>query len=208
MMHCGVPGHTSRSGRCTAMNCTDTVEDPQLQRCSGCLANVYCSKECQRSHWKADHRENCKILRVGLKTSVCRDIRQSLPLICLIESTHWVRHGEKLGKLIDEARQRWPQDRDRLAVEMDMRIFPPAFSVHPLDHYSEIFSHSCWTRVIGALQHEQRRSQSNVLTVVKFENGNTLHTLFSPRVGLKWTCNWPPPELEHKLRGEASLWRA
>ncbi|KAH7909689.1 hypothetical protein BJ138DRAFT_1180843 [Hygrophoropsis aurantiaca] len=192
--------HPLYSSKCTADSCRNADEKSTLHRCAGCLSNVYCSEECQRNHWKDDHRNSCKILRIGLKTSASRDIRRSLPLICLIESTQWVRERSQLGDLIEKARTRWPKDRDRLAVEMDMRTVPPTFSVHPMDNYSEILSHNCWTDIVGGLQQEQKRSKKNVLTIVKFENGNTLHTLFSPRVGLKWTCSWPPPELEYRFQ--------
>ena len=34
----------------------------KLQTCSMCKSIHYCSKTCQRSHWKADHKKECKEL--------------------------------------------------------------------------------------------------------------------------------------------------
>ena len=34
----------------------------KLQTCSMCKSIHYCSKTCQRSHWEADHRKECKEL--------------------------------------------------------------------------------------------------------------------------------------------------
>jgi len=30
--------------------------------CSGCRSVKYCSAECQKLHWKSDHKKACKIL--------------------------------------------------------------------------------------------------------------------------------------------------
>lgn len=35
-------------------------EDLQLRVCSACHTARYCSKECQLSHWKRGHKEECK----------------------------------------------------------------------------------------------------------------------------------------------------
>eukprot|EP00928_Gymnodinium_smaydae_P080021 TRINITY_DN63827_c0_g1_i1.p3 TRINITY_DN63827_c0_g1~~TRINITY_DN63827_c0_g1_i1.p3 ORF type:complete len:101 (-),score=10.48 TRINITY_DN63827_c0_g1_i1:221-523(-) len=31
-----------------------------LHVCSGCMKTRYCSRECQKAHWKAGHRDTCK----------------------------------------------------------------------------------------------------------------------------------------------------
>lgn len=35
----------------------------KLYRCAGCNAVGYCSKECQKQHWKAAHKQNCKDMK-------------------------------------------------------------------------------------------------------------------------------------------------
>ena len=35
----------------------------ELQECSRCIAVSYCSKECQVSHWKAQHKKDCARLQ-------------------------------------------------------------------------------------------------------------------------------------------------
>jgi hypothetical protein len=32
---------------------------PKLSACSRCGLEVYCRRECQRAHWKANHKQNC-----------------------------------------------------------------------------------------------------------------------------------------------------
>ena len=33
----------------------------KLQRCAGCEVATYCSKDCQRQHWRAGHKNSCKM---------------------------------------------------------------------------------------------------------------------------------------------------
>jgi MYND finger len=42
-----------------------------IRKCTGCGLVGYCGKECQREHWDAVHKEECKILRgvAGLEVS-------------------------------------------------------------------------------------------------------------------------------------------
>ena len=42
-----------------------------IRKCTGCGIVGYCGKECQREHWDAVHKEECKILRrvAGLEVS-------------------------------------------------------------------------------------------------------------------------------------------
>ena len=44
---------------CSAEKC----EMPGTMKCSACSKARYCSKECQRTHWKQTHREECKRLK-------------------------------------------------------------------------------------------------------------------------------------------------
>ena len=44
-------------------NCgLNASQETKLQTCSMCKSIHYCSKTCQRSHWEADHRKECKEL--------------------------------------------------------------------------------------------------------------------------------------------------
>ena len=36
------------------------TSDARLSRCARCEAVFYCSVECQRAHWKAGHKHECK----------------------------------------------------------------------------------------------------------------------------------------------------
>lgn len=35
-------------------------ESPDLLKCSRCKEVYYCSRDCQRGHWREGHREDCK----------------------------------------------------------------------------------------------------------------------------------------------------
>jgi len=37
----------------------DTAGAPKLSACSRCGLVAYCSKDCQRAHWKANHKQHC-----------------------------------------------------------------------------------------------------------------------------------------------------
>lgn len=65
-----------------------------LQRCSGCQAVFYCSREHQKSDWK-QHRLNCRAYRVeqtlnlGRHLIACRDLKAgemfcSLVFVCIV----------------------------------------------------------------------------------------------------------------------------
>lgn len=43
-------------------NClrTESEEGKGLKSCSKCLLTFYCSKECQKDHWKSAHKKECK----------------------------------------------------------------------------------------------------------------------------------------------------
>ncbi|KAJ6534446.1 hypothetical protein DFH09DRAFT_121009 [Mycena vulgaris] len=47
----------SRPQRNVCSNCVRNLSD--LRRCGGCAKTIYCSKECQRAHWK-EHKPHCK----------------------------------------------------------------------------------------------------------------------------------------------------
>jgi len=44
-------------GNCSAPEGNESA--PKLSACARCALVCYCSKECQRAHWKANHREHC-----------------------------------------------------------------------------------------------------------------------------------------------------
>ena len=62
-----IPGATGRLSRplvllgaCHYEECARVVHRRALKRCSACKRMMYCSSECQKSHWDADHRRACK----------------------------------------------------------------------------------------------------------------------------------------------------
>ena len=52
--------------RCAARGClkTETVES-RFPKCTQCMQAHYCSRECQKSDWKARHKKICKTASEG-----------------------------------------------------------------------------------------------------------------------------------------------
>jgi len=48
---------------CTCSCCGKTSDEKKFPRCKRCKRVAYCSKECQKKHWKAGHKKDC--VRVG-----------------------------------------------------------------------------------------------------------------------------------------------
>jgi hypothetical protein len=53
-----VPAAALASGK-YCVYCLRADGDTKYSRCAQCLAVCYCSKECQRAHWKAGHKGEC-----------------------------------------------------------------------------------------------------------------------------------------------------
>ena len=49
-------------------SCEAPLESSRELRCSACSSSFYCSKECQKIHWKKDHKQMCSIL-MSVKTA-------------------------------------------------------------------------------------------------------------------------------------------
>ena len=41
-------------------------EAPATLVCGGCGDISYCSKECQKSHWKSGHKSSCKAYKIEI----------------------------------------------------------------------------------------------------------------------------------------------
>ena len=47
--------------KCASPFCLNVEEEPkEFQCCSGCRNAAYCSRKCQKLHWKNGHKEACK----------------------------------------------------------------------------------------------------------------------------------------------------
>jgi len=57
-------------------NCDKTAQgvEPPLQQCSDCMVVAYCSRECQKSHWKNQHKHDCARMKVEGRESFARHI--------------------------------------------------------------------------------------------------------------------------------------
>jgi hypothetical protein len=57
------------------------VEKRCFEKCSGCFACVYCSKECQRLHWRSEHKDTCKELGRMRREIWNIQLRQNKPVM-------------------------------------------------------------------------------------------------------------------------------
>ena len=92
---------------------------PKLSACSRCGLVVYCSKDCQRAHWKADHKQHCiakaerataplKPIAMNMislqeaaeqtKCVICQDMVSGESTRCTLPCTH-IFHGACVAEL-------------------------------------------------------------------------------------------------------------
>jgi hypothetical protein len=64
--------HMPELTSCRHRNKTKQEVGP-IRKCIGCGLVGYCGKECQREHWDATHKEECKILRGVARLEVSKD---------------------------------------------------------------------------------------------------------------------------------------
>jgi len=50
-------GLTKVCGNCLASE--GSASSPKLSACARCGLVLYCSRDCQREHWKANHKQHC-----------------------------------------------------------------------------------------------------------------------------------------------------
>ena len=64
-----------------------------LKRCLGCKRIVYCSKTCQKNHWR-EHKPDCQSISQIIKLTSC------IPLRFLFKAQNYHHQSRKLPKLI------------------------------------------------------------------------------------------------------------
>ena len=57
-------------------NCNKVAQgvEPPLKQCSDCMVVAYCSRECQVSHWKKQHKHDCARMKVEGRGSFARHV--------------------------------------------------------------------------------------------------------------------------------------
>jgi hypothetical protein len=53
-----VDNKTKLAKVCAFCNKIETAQD-SFKTCSACKISIYCSKDCQKKHWKIEHKNNC-----------------------------------------------------------------------------------------------------------------------------------------------------
>ncbi|KAG0695602.1 hypothetical protein DFH29DRAFT_264369 [Suillus ampliporus] len=169
-------------------HCGGTAEDVQLRQCAGCQVVRYCSKRCQRDSWYSHHRWSCKFLKAAVGSSTPHYVKRSLCLLSALEVYEITRKWEDIQKLIADARRKYPQDQERLVVEVT--VDKAEVLVQPLRHYLFLFnglsedevvdSLSSWPNPRGHLH--QRTFFCSVIAIV--DRFSSRQILFSPRTAL------------------------
>jgi hypothetical protein len=55
----GAAGAAAGEPGCAQCGAARRKNNKKLQRCAGCGLIRYCSRECQKAHWKVQHRHEC-----------------------------------------------------------------------------------------------------------------------------------------------------
>ncbi|OJA12969.1 hypothetical protein AZE42_04702 [Rhizopogon vesiculosus] len=185
-------------------------DDVTAYRCSGCLLTHYCSKSCQKDAWESGHRVHCRMLHsaVGWILVLCmskffsdtltqgnddvRDIRESLPIIAMVESRIFDQRLNEIKALYRSTRDMAKASNDRFVIEVDMSFFPGRFNICPLGDYSSIGgigSHDTFEHGIADLVTTSEDSPYD-LVAVKVRLGKDCHSLFSPVAALGIAFGW------------------
>ena len=59
-------------------------EAPATLVCGGCGDISYCSKECQKSHWKKGHKSSCKAYKIEIHPEQAQYIHLDSKLLLLV----------------------------------------------------------------------------------------------------------------------------
>jgi len=92
---------------------------PKLSACARCGLERYCSKDCQRAHWKANHKQHCiakadrtpqlqkpanvnksasQVVAVGTNCAICQDVIVERSTRCILPCNH-VFHSTCVAEL-------------------------------------------------------------------------------------------------------------
>lgn len=109
--------HTNKITMSSAINygcaeCFIKLEKNEIKRCSNCHTVVYCSKECQKKHWKEDHKDKCKLLSSTTMNKTGNDYDK------LSAMQYWMKkYPAKYEKMISELKTKARDSYDWVFIE-------------------------------------------------------------------------------------------
>ncbi|KAG1826549.1 hypothetical protein EV424DRAFT_634009 [Suillus variegatus] len=129
--------------------CGSTAEGIRLRQCAGCQVVRYCSKRCQRNSWYSHHRLSCEFLKAAVGSSIPHYVKRSLRLLAALEVGHKQRKWDNILRLVVAARYEYPEDRERLVVELALDKNEEL--VRPLRNYLFLFNGLSENEVVDRL---------------------------------------------------------
>ncbi|KAJ7589722.1 hypothetical protein C8J56DRAFT_889249 [Mycena floridula] len=101
---------------CANLTCpSNPIQVNLAKQCGGCFAERYCSRDCQKAHWKNGHREQC---RPPSESFVVRDF---VSVVMADRFTFMLRSYDFLTEEINPARAEATQESDKVAKDMIRR---------------------------------------------------------------------------------------
>ncbi|KAJ7620439.1 hypothetical protein FB45DRAFT_1033110 [Roridomyces roridus] len=129
--HINVLGHIKEevvTRKCENIKCQSPDTEQSFKTCKACQATYYCSQECQRADWEAQHREFCASMK-GESRCGRRSRRDITGLQTL---------GQRIVDLVSTtfhsiAERDFPNTpRGELVPCLDLSCFPPRYSIQTL----------------------------------------------------------------------------
>ena len=71
----------------------------KLLKCSGCLKRVYCNRKCQKTHWKIEHKHECKKFKA--LSGYRFNIGERVQCHTFADSVNSTGYAEKYGIIVD-----------------------------------------------------------------------------------------------------------
>ncbi|KAK7030831.1 hypothetical protein VNI00_013939 [Paramarasmius palmivorus] len=121
---------------CPLKSRQDTPKRVKFKRCTACLVATYCSKKCQKAHWKSGHQHECKTL--GPDAEARRSRMASFQDEQFIK---YLVHRDILTRkeyLLREVALQHPSD--TIVAEYDYRKWPMVFTT---DHFNRNSTKVC-----------------------------------------------------------------
>lgn len=84
---------TERRKYCSNKMCEVSMTVKALKQCGWCASAHYCSRKCQKRHWKSEHKNEC-----GISITPQKTYRLERDFACWIVKKHFLCHEAQIGR--------------------------------------------------------------------------------------------------------------